>query len=44
MYVIPGCYAGNMAPRADRLPSGCDIKQVRVIDPPRAKGCATTMS
>jgi hypothetical protein len=35
MYVIPGCYAGNMAPRADRLPSGCDIKQVRVIDPPK---------
>ena len=35
MYVIPGCYAGNMAPRADRLPSGCDIKHVRVIDPPK---------
>jgi len=35
MWVIPGCYAGNMAPRADRLPSGCDIKQVRVIDPPK---------
>ena len=35
MYVIPGCYAGNMAPRADRLPSGCDMKQVRVIDPPK---------
>ena len=35
MYVIPGCYAGNMPPRADRLPSGCDVKQVRVIDPPK---------
>ena len=35
MYVIPGCYAGNMAPRADRLPSGCDVKHVRVIDPPK---------
>ena len=35
MYVIPGCYAGNMAPRADRLPAGCDVKQVRVIDPPK---------
>ena len=35
MYVIPGCYAGNMPPRAERLPSGCDIKQVRVIDPPK---------
>jgi hypothetical protein len=32
LYVIPGCYAGNMAPRADRLPAGCDIKQVRVIN------------
>ena len=35
MYVIPGCYAGNMPPRADRLPSGCDVKHVRVIDPPK---------
>ena len=35
LYVIPGCYAGNMPPRADRLPAGCDIKQVRVIDTPR---------
>jgi hypothetical protein len=33
IYVIPGCYAGNMAPRADRLPAGCNVKQVRVIDP-----------
>ncbi len=33
IYVIPGCYAGNLAPRADRLPAGCDIKQVRVLDP-----------
>jgi len=32
IYVIPGCYAGNMAPRADRLPAGCNIKQVRVLD------------
>ena len=32
LYVIPGCYAGNMPPRADRLPAGCNIKQVRVIN------------
>jgi hypothetical protein len=35
LYVIPGCYAGNMPPRADRLPAGCNIKQVRVLDAPR---------
>jgi hypothetical protein len=32
IYVIPGCYAGNLPPRADRLPAGCDVKQVRVLD------------
>jgi hypothetical protein len=35
IYVIPGCYAGNLPPRADRLPAGCDVKQLRVIDAPR---------
>jgi hypothetical protein len=35
MYVIAGCYAGNLPPRADRLPAGCDVKQVRVLDTPR---------
>jgi hypothetical protein len=35
IYVIPGCYAGNLAPRADRLPAGCNIKLVRVLEPPR---------
>jgi len=30
MYVIPNCYAGNIPPRADRLPAGCDIKNLRV--------------
>ena len=35
MYVIPGCYAGNLPPRADRLPAGCDVKQVRVLAPPQ---------
>ena len=31
MYVIPNCYIGNIPPRADRLPAGCDIKHVRII-------------
>ena len=31
MYVIPNCYAGNVPPRSDRLPPGCDISQVRVL-------------
>ena len=35
IYVIPGCYAGNLPPRADRLPAGCNIKQVRVLDSPQ---------
>ena len=34
MYVIPGCYAGNVPPRADRLPAGCNIKLVRVLEGP----------
>jgi len=32
IYVIPGCYAGNIAPRAERLPAGCDIKRVQIIE------------
>jgi hypothetical protein len=35
MYVIPGCYTGNLPPRTDRLPAGCNIAEVRVIDAPR---------
>ena len=31
LYVIPGCYAGNVPPRASRLPAGCDITRVRTI-------------
>lgn len=31
MYVIPNCYLGNIPPRADRLPKGCDIKRVHVV-------------
>ncbi|OLC84189.1 MAG: hypothetical protein AUH72_02505 [Acidobacteria bacterium 13_1_40CM_4_65_8] len=33
MYVIPNCYLGNIPPRANRLPSGCDITQVQVLGP-----------
>ena len=33
MYVIPNCYLGNVPPRPNRLPSGCDVKQVQVIGP-----------
>ena len=32
-YVIPWCYAGDTPPRADRLPPGCDIANVRAIPP-----------
>ena len=31
MYVIPNCYLGNMPPRSERLPQGCDIKRVQEI-------------
>lgn len=31
MYVIPNCYLGNVPPKADRLPRGCDIKRVQEI-------------
>src|SRR5262245_24096681 len=33
MYMIPNCYLGNIPPRANRLPPGCDIKQVQVLGP-----------
>ena len=32
-YVIPGCYAGDKRPQADRLPRGCQIAALRVIPP-----------
>jgi len=32
-YVIPGCYAGDRRPRADRLPPGCRIAALQVIPP-----------
>jgi len=28
-YVIPGCYAGNRPPNPQRLPRGCDAKNVK---------------
>ena len=31
MYVIPNCYLGNVPPRANRLPAGCDAKRVQVL-------------
>jgi hypothetical protein len=31
MYLIPNCYLGNVPPRQNRLPSGCDAKQVQVL-------------
>ena len=31
MYLIPNCYLGNVPPKPQRLPSGCDIKRVQVI-------------
>jgi hypothetical protein len=30
-YVIPGCYIGNVAPEAARLPDGCDAKNVQTF-------------
>ncbi len=32
-YVIPGCYAGDSRPSADRLPSGCSSKNLKTIPP-----------
>ena len=29
LYVIPGCYLGNVAPQEIRLPPGCDIGKLR---------------
>src|SRR3954451_17341491 len=31
MYMIPNCYLGNVPPRADRLPAGCDVNRVQVL-------------
>lgn len=31
MYLIPNCYLGNIPPKPERLPRGCDAKRVQVI-------------
>jgi hypothetical protein len=31
LYVIPGCYLGNLPPRAVSVPRGCDIAKARTI-------------
>jgi len=32
-YVIPGCYAGDVRPRAELLPSGCQLARLREVPP-----------
>jgi hypothetical protein len=32
-YVIPGCYAGDVRPRTDQLPKGCQIARLRQVPP-----------
>jgi hypothetical protein len=32
-YVIPRCYAGDTRPRADQLPAGCRVGNLRTIPP-----------
>jgi PEGA domain len=31
IYVIPGCYMGNVPPRKDRVGAGCDVTQARIV-------------
>jgi len=33
MYVIPGCYLGNVSPKNVALPEGCDINKLTTISP-----------
>lgn len=33
LYVIPGCYLGNVKPEADRLPAHCDISRLKIYEP-----------
>ena len=33
LYVIRGCYLGNVKPDADRLPEGCDIRRMKIYEP-----------
>ena len=39
-YVIPRCYAGTSRPRADQLPPGCNVKDVREVPPVIAPAAA----
>lgn len=33
LYLIPGCYLGNVPPDPKRLPAGCDISRMKTITP-----------
>jgi len=33
LYVIRGCYLGNVKPEAERLPPGCDISKMKTYTP-----------
>jgi hypothetical protein len=33
MYMIPGCYLGNVSPKSVALPAGCDISKLKTISP-----------
>jgi hypothetical protein len=33
MYLIPGCYMGNVSPKEVALPAGCDIAKLTTISP-----------
>jgi hypothetical protein len=43
-YVIPRCYAGTSRPRADQLPVGCNVKDVREVPPVVAPATAAARS
>jgi hypothetical protein len=33
LYLIPGCYMGNVSPKEMKLPEGCDLSKLTVINP-----------
>ena len=33
LYLIPGCYMGNVSPKDMKLPPGCDLSKLTVITP-----------
>ena len=33
LYLIPGCYMGNVSPKDMKLPQGCDLSKLTVITP-----------